>query len=194
MRAMQTTRHSTARARCVRSLLATALIAIALPAAADVSVTGAWVRGTVAGQSSTGAFMQIKSPTDTALVAISSPAAKIAEVHSMKMEGGVMKMNAVDKVAVPAGQAVELKPGGYHVMLLDLVAPLKEGDSVPLKLTFEDKAGKKETLDVKGRGAAARSRRTAYDEVARASALMLHRSRRFALTARHQPRLIGLTT
>jgi copper(I)-binding protein len=149
MRAMQTTRDSSARTRRVRSLLTAALIAIALPAAADVSVTGAWVRGTVAGQKSTGAFMQIKSPADTALVAVSSPAAKIAEVHSMKMEGGVMKMNAVDKLAVPAGQGVELKPGGYHVMLLDLVAPLKEGDSVPLKLTFEDKAGKKETLDVK---------------------------------------------
>jgi copper(I)-binding protein len=150
MRAMQTTRHSTSHSRRFRSLLAAVLIAIALPAAAaDVSVTGAWVRGTVAGQKSTGAFMQIKSPADTALVAVSSPAAKIAEVHSMKMEGGVMKMNAVDKLAVPAGQGVELKPGGYHVMLLDLVAPLKEGDSVPLKLTFEDKAGKKETLDVK---------------------------------------------
>ena len=146
---MQKTRHSKAHARCVRSLLAAALITIALPAAADVSVTGAWVRGTVAGQSSTGAFMQIKSPTDTALVAVSSPAAKIVEVHSMKMEGGVMKMNAVDKVAVPAGQPVELKPGGYHVMLVDLVAPLKEGDTVPLKLTFQDKAGKKETLEVK---------------------------------------------
>ena len=146
---MQPTVNSNARARSVRSLLATALLATALPAAADVSVTGAWVRGTVAGQTSTGAFMQIKSPTDTALVAISSPAAKIAEVHSMKMEGGVMKMNAVDKLAVPAGQSVELKPGGYHVMLVDLAAPLKEGDTVPLKLTFEDKAGKKETVEVK---------------------------------------------
>ena len=146
---MQTTRNSTSRARCLRSLLASGLIAIALPAAAQVAVTEAWVRGTVTGQKSTGAFMQIKSPADTALVAVSSPAAKIAEVHSMKMEGGVMKMNAVDKLAVPAGQGVDLKPGGYHVMLLDLVAPLKEGESVPLKLTFEDKAGKKETLDVK---------------------------------------------
>ena len=146
---MQTTRNSTSRARCLRSLLASGLIAIALPAAAQVSITEAWVRGTVTGQKSTGAFMQIKSPADTALVAVSSPAAKITEVHSMKMEGGVMKMNAVDKLAVPAGQAVELKPGGYHVMLLDLIAPLKEGESVPLKLTFEDKAGKKETLDVK---------------------------------------------
>ena len=137
------------RARHCRSLLAAALIAIALPTAAQVAVTEPWVRGTVAGQKVTGAFMRLTSPVDTALVAVSSPAAKIVEMHSMKMEGGVMKMNAVDKVAVPAGQAVELKPGGYHVMLVDLVAPLKDGDTVPLKLIFEDKAGKKETVDVK---------------------------------------------
>ena len=146
---MQTISRSTARARCVRSLLTATLIALALPAAAQVAVTEPWVRGTVPGQKATGAFMQLKSPTDTALVAVTSPAAKIAEVHSMKMEGGVMKMNAVDKLAVPAGQAVELKPGGYHVMLVDLVAPLKDGETVPLKLTFIDKAGKKETVDVK---------------------------------------------
>jgi copper(I)-binding protein len=146
---MQTTLQSMARTRCVRSLLFPALLVIALPAGAQVAVTEPWVRGTVAGQKVTGAFMRLSSPTDTALVAASSPAARIVEVHAMKMEGGVMKMNAVDKVAVPAGQAVELKPGGYHVMLVDLVAPLKDGDTVPLKLTFEDKTGKKETVDVK---------------------------------------------
>lgn len=146
---MHTTLHSTKRTQYARSLCAVALIAIAMPAAAQVAVTEPWVRGTVTGQKATGAFMQIKSPTDTSLVGVSSPVAKIVEVHSMKMEGGVMKMNAVSKVAVPAGQALELKPGGYHVMLVDLVAPLKDGDTVPLKLTFEDKAGKKETVDVK---------------------------------------------
>ena len=61
----------------------------------------------------------------------------------------MMKMSAVDKLALPAGKAVELKPGGYHVMLMDLVKPLKEGDTVPLQLTFEDKAGKKSTVEVK---------------------------------------------
>jgi copper(I)-binding protein len=117
--------------------------------AADVSVTGAWVRGTVAGQMTTGAFMQLSSPVDTTLVAVTSPAAKIAEVHEMKMDGGMMKMRAADKIAIPAGKPVELKPGGYHIMLVDLVAPLKDGDSVPLKLTFEDKTGAKQTVDVK---------------------------------------------
>jgi copper(I)-binding protein len=93
--------------------------------------------------------MQLKSPADAALVAAASPVAKIVEIHEMKMEGGMMKMSAIDKLALPAGKAVELKPGSYHVMLMDLVQPLKEGETVPLTLTFEDKAGKKQTLEVK---------------------------------------------
>ena len=135
--------------RIAASFLLAAGIVLAHSAAAQVSVTDAWVRGTVAGQKATGAFMQLKSPTDIALVDAASPAAKIVEIHEMKMEGGMMKMRAVEKLPLPAGKAVELKPGGYHVMLMDLVQPLKEGDAVPLKLTFEDKAGKKQTLEVK---------------------------------------------
>ncbi len=130
-------------------VLATAGIAVASTASAQVAVTDPWVRGTVTGQKATGAFMQLKSPADTALVAAASPVAKIVEIHEMKMEGGMMKMNAVDRLALPAGKAVDLKPGGYHVMLMDLVKPLKDGDFVPLQLTFEDKAGKKQTVEVK---------------------------------------------
>jgi hypothetical protein len=124
-------------------------LTVALPAAAQVAVNGAWVRGTVAGQKVTGAFMQMTSPTDTALVAVTSPVAKFVEIHEMKMDGGMMQMNAVDKLPLPAGKPVELKPGGYHVMLFDLQRPIKEGDVVPLTLTFEDKAGKKSTVAVK---------------------------------------------
>ena len=131
------------------AVLAAAGLAAAPTVAAQVTVTDPWVRGTVTGQKATGAFMQLKSPADAALVAVSSPVAKIVEIHEMKMEGGMMKMNAVDKLALPAGKAVDLKPGGYHVMLMDLVKPLKDGDFVPLQLTFEDKAGKKQTVDVK---------------------------------------------
>lgn len=149
MRAMPTSFPSATRKRAVHPLLGAALIAMSLPVLAQVSVTGAWVRGTVTGQKTTGAFMQLTSPVDTTLVAVSSPVAKIAEVHEMKMEGGVMKMGAVDKIALPAGKPVELKPGGYHVMLVDLVAPLKDGDTVALKLTFADNSGSKQTVDVK---------------------------------------------
>ena len=124
-------------------------LGLAASAEAQVSVSDAWVRGTVEGQKATGAFMQLKSPADTVLVAATSPVAKIVEIHEMKMEGGMMKMNAVDRLALPAGKAVDLKPGAYHVMLMDLVKPLKEGDTVALQLTFEDKAGKQQTVEVK---------------------------------------------
>jgi copper(I)-binding protein len=130
--------------------IAAALVAtLAAPAVAQVAVTDAWVRGTVAGQMATGAFMQLTSPVDMALVGAASPAAKVVEVHEMKQEGGMMKMNAVDRLPLPAGKSVELKPGGYHVMLMDLARPLKEGDVVPLTLTFVDKAGVKQTVEVK---------------------------------------------
>jgi hypothetical protein len=86
--------------------------------------------------------MQLKSAADTALVSASSPVAGVVEIHEMKMDGGVMKMSAVKSLAVPAGKGVELKPGGYHVMLMDLKQPLKEGETVPVTLNFEDKAGK----------------------------------------------------
>ena len=126
-----------------------ATLGLALPAAAQISVADPWVRGTVAGQKATGAFMQLKSANDASLVGAASPMAKIVEIHEMKMEGGVMKMSAVDKLALPAGKIVELKPGGYHVMLMDLTQPLKEGETVPLTLTVEDKAGKKTIVEVK---------------------------------------------
>jgi copper(I)-binding protein len=126
-----------------------ATLSLALPAAAQVAVADPWVRGTVAGQKATGAFMQLKSPTDAALVGAASPVAKIVEIHEMKMDGGVMKMSAVDRLPLPAGKTVDLKPGGYHVMLMDLSQELKEGQSVPVTLTFEDKAGKKTSVEVK---------------------------------------------
>ena len=93
--------------------------------------------------------MQLKSTGDTALVGAASPVAKIVEIHEMKMDAGVMKMSAIDKLPVPAGKTVELKPGGYHVMLMDLTQQLKEGESVPITLSFVDKGGKKTTVEVK---------------------------------------------
>jgi periplasmic copper chaperone A len=135
--------------RTTATLLIAGLVGLALPAVAQVVVTDAWVRGTVTGQTATGAFMQLKSATDSTLVGAASGAAKIVEIHEMKMEGGVMKMRAVDRIALPAGKVVDMKPGGHHVMLLDLAAPLKEGQTVPLQLTFEDSSGKKQTVDVR---------------------------------------------
>lgn len=137
------------------SFRATSLIAAVLVfsfsagAAGEVAVSDAWVRGTVAGQMGTGAFMRLTSSADATLVGIASPAAKVVELHQMTMEGGMMKMSAIARLPLPAGKAVELQPRGYHVMLMDLVRPLKEGDIVPLSLTFEDKTGKKQSVEVK---------------------------------------------
>jgi copper(I)-binding protein len=129
--------------------LATLLAALlSFPAFAQVAVTDAWVRGTVPGQMATGAFMQLTAKSDATLVGAASPAAKVVEIHEMKMDGGVMKMSAVDKLVLPAGKAVELKPGGYHVMLMDLTQPLKDGDTVPITLSVVGKDGKKEALVV----------------------------------------------
>jgi len=131
------------------SFLGLLLALIAAPAWAQVTITDAWVRGTVPGQKATGAFMSITSATDATLVSATSPAAKVVEIHEMAMDGGVMKMRAIDKLALPAGKSVDLKPGGYHVMLMDITAPLGEGQTVPVTLTFLGKDGKKTTQEVK---------------------------------------------
>lgn len=122
---------------------------VATQALAEVTVTEAWVRGTVATQKATGAFMKIRSTEDAKLVGAASPSASIVEVHEMAMKDNVMTMRAVDELPLPAGKTVELKPGGFHVMLIDLAKPLAAGDKVPVMLTIVGKDGKKSTLEVK---------------------------------------------
>jgi hypothetical protein len=118
-------------------------------ASAQVTITDPWVRGTVAGQRATGAFLKLTPAADQKLVAAASPVAKIVEIHEMAMDGGVMKMRAIPKLDLPAGKATELKPGGYHVMLMALDRTLAEGEIVPITLTFEDAAGKRQTVEIK---------------------------------------------
>ena len=130
-------------------LVAASCALVSLSALAQTSVREAWVRGTVAQQKATGAFMQITSTGGGKLLSVSSPAAGVVEVHEMAMEGNTMKMRALAALDLPAGKAVELKPGGYHVMLMDLKAPLKAGDLVDLSLLIEAADGKRETLLVK---------------------------------------------
>ena len=130
------------------SLLGLLLALLTAPASAQVTVTDAWIRGTVPGQTGTGAFMLLTSAADMALVGVASPAAKVVEIHEMARDGNVMRMRAIDKLVLPAGKAVELKPGGYHVMLMDLVQPLREGESIPVTLTFADKDGRKTTQEI----------------------------------------------
>jgi len=116
---------------------------------AQVSVKDAWVRATVAQQNATGAFMMLESKQEAKLVAAQSPVAGVVEVHEMAMDNGVMKMRPIPFLALPAGKAVELKPGGYHVMLMDLKGQVKDGDMVPLTLVVEGKDGKRQNVEVK---------------------------------------------
>lgn len=131
----------------VLSILSLSLLASL--AHAQVSVKDAWVRATVAQQKATGAFMQLQSAQDAKLVSAQSPVAGVTEVHEMAMDNGVMKMRAIPSLALPAGKAVELKPGGYHVMLMDLKGQIKDGDMVPVTLVVEGKDGKRQNIEVK---------------------------------------------
>jgi copper(I)-binding protein len=132
-----------------RHFLALALAGlVSLPALAQVSVSDPWVRATVPQQKVAGAFMQLKSAKAVKLVAVKTPVAGRVELHQMAMEGQTMRMRAVESIDLPAGQAVNLASGGYHVMLFDLQRQLKEGEQVPLTLTVVDAAGKRADIAV----------------------------------------------
>ena len=102
----------------------------------DIEVSAAWVRATAPGQDTAGVDMTITSKHAARLVGVSSPVAKSAELHSMMNMAGMMEMREVDAVDLPSGKPVNLGASGYHVMLNQLKAPLKEGDSVPLILSI----------------------------------------------------------
>ena len=109
-------------------------------ASSSIALTDPWSRETAEGQNAGGAFMTIAN-TGTAADRLTggiSPVAGRVEIHTMTMENDVMRMRQLeDGLEVPAGGAVTLKPGSFHVMLMDLKQPLKAGDKVPLTLTFE---------------------------------------------------------
>ncbi|MGP1679083.1 MAG: copper chaperone PCu(A)C [Burkholderiales bacterium] len=117
--------------------------------AQEVTIREPWVRGTVRGQKATGAFMQLTASESATLVAVESPVAGSVQIHEMKMENDVMQMRPISRLDLPAGKAVELKPGGgYHVMLMDLKQPLKKGEAVPIKLRFEAKDKTFKTIEI----------------------------------------------
>jgi copper(I)-binding protein len=129
---------------------ATALFSTHLLAqTANVTVTDPWVRGTAGQQKATGAFMELSADRKARLVAASSPVAGVVEIHEMAMENNIMRMRQVPGIDVPAGSRVALKPGGYHVMLMELKQPLKVGEQVPITLTFEDEARQRFSVEIK---------------------------------------------
>jgi len=117
-------------------------------AAAPVAVEGAWTRPTVAGQDSSGAYMTLTAREPLTLLGAQTPAAGIVEIHEMKMVGDVMKMRAAETLPLAPGKPLELKPGGFHFMLMDLKAPFQAGKSIRMTLRFRDAKGVEKTLPV----------------------------------------------
>lgn len=117
--------------------LVLAVAGTSMAAAQSVKVSNAWVRAPAPGQQTAAAYLELTSAENAALVAAGSPIAQRTELHSMTMDGGVMRMRPVARVELPAGQAVKLAPNGIHVMLVDLKQPLKAGDKVPLTLSVQ---------------------------------------------------------
>jgi periplasmic copper chaperone A len=133
----------------MKKLLAAGFLWAAAGAAlAQVDITAAWARPAVPGQTGTGAFMTIVSKDGARLVGAASPVAGVVEIHEMAMDNNVMKMRAIPALDLPAGREVQLKPGGHHVMLLDLKRPLKVGDKVQIELRLETRDGKRVTQPV----------------------------------------------
>lgn len=132
----------------ISSLALAATVGIAQAQTAPVTADGAWARASVQGQSASGAFMRLTAREPLSLVGVATPVAGVAEVHEMKMEGDVMKMRPLASLELPAGKPVELKPGGLHLMLMDLKAPLAAGTQLPLTLTFRDAKGQSSKLEL----------------------------------------------
>jgi len=111
-------------------------------AAHPLHVDDAWIRATVPGQQGTGGFMTLQSTEGVTITGVSVDAGVgAAELHEMAMEGDVMKMRAIDQLAVPAGKPVVLKPGGHHLMLVGLKAPLVKGSKVHVTFSYKDAKG-----------------------------------------------------
>ena len=152
-----------------RKLTLTSIVSVAIAACAatahaedvkvgDLVIRQAWSRATPNGAKTGGGYLTIEnkgSAPDRLIGGMADVAGKV-QVHEMSMDNGVMKMRPVDNgLAIDPGKTVKLAPGGYHLMMMDLKAPLKQGDKVPVTLEFE-KAGKVTvSLDVKGVGAQA---------------------------------------
>ncbi len=154
---MNTRIYKVAAMKPLNVLMLSLLALLSIPAFAETRVDDAWVRATVPGQPSTGAFMRITSSDNAKLLEAKSPVAKIVQIHQSKMDNDVMSMQPVAFVPLPAGKTVAIEPEGYHVMLIDLVGQVKEGDEVPLTLVVENAKGVKESIEVKARARALNS-------------------------------------
>jgi copper(I)-binding protein len=119
----------------------------------QLEVNSAWARATAPKADIGAAYVTIQSPTADRLVSVSAPVAKKAELHTMSMQGMVMKMRPLSGLDIPAGQAVTLKPGGDHIMLMGLNQSLHPGQTFPLTLDFAKAGARTVTATVEKAGA-----------------------------------------
>lgn len=118
----------------------------------SLKVFDVWAKTTVPGGRVSAAYMHIKSAKPLKLVKAESSVAETVELHDMQLKDGVMEMKTIDAIEIPANKLVDLKPGGLHIMLIKVKQPIKKGDKVPLKLTFETADKKTFTRDVVANG------------------------------------------
>jgi periplasmic copper chaperone A len=119
------------------AILAAASLVVQAQPSPSIDVSSAWARPTVEGQLGTGAFMRLLSKDGARVVGASSEVAGIVEIHEMVIQGNVMRMRAIDGLDLPPGEPVELKPGGHHLMLLDLKRALRNGEKIRVDLRVE---------------------------------------------------------
>jgi periplasmic copper chaperone A len=137
----------------MKSYLAPVLIMIsmagfAVSAHAELKVSNAWVKPTLAGQPVAGAYMTLTSDKAVQVIDVLTPVAGKAEIHSMSMDGNIMRMKRLDHLALKPGQPVELKPGGLHIMLMELHHQIKAGEVIPIRLVTQDGSGNKATISI----------------------------------------------
>ena len=131
-----------------RSSMVAIGVMISSSAGAQVTVADAWVRATVPGQPVAAAYLKIRSARAAKLVAVRTPVTARAEIHEMRMDGGIMRMRPVTRLELPAGKMVELKPGGYHLMLMNIAKPLRPGEVVPIALVIEGPKNRRQEVKI----------------------------------------------
>jgi len=130
------------------AFLLAGLLLIAPAAGANaIAVGNAWVRPTMPGQSVAGAYLDITAKKTARLVAVRSPISPDVQIHWMQMDGEIMRMREVGAIDLHKNTTVSLKPGGYHLMLMQLKKPIRAGEVVPLTLVIETQ-GKRENVKV----------------------------------------------
>jgi copper(I)-binding protein len=142
--------------------LAAALLGVAFSLAAygqvragSLTVSDAWARASAGAQPNGAAYLKVRNDGATdRLLSASAPVAEVVELHTHVMDGTIMRMRKVDAIDVTGGSTTELKPGGLHVMLIGLKAPLKAGEKFPLTLKFERAGEVKVDVEVRGTAAA----------------------------------------